>query len=46
MKQLQGDPEKTEKWYLKFLYVSIFLKFIHSVLGTFITDILMYEPIV
>ena len=40
--RIQGNPEKTEKWYLTFLYVPIFLKFIHSMLGTFIMDILMY----
>ena len=43
---IQDDAEQNEKWYIKFLYVPIFLKFIHSMLATFIMDGLMYEPIV
>ena len=35
--------KKTEKWYLKCLYVPIFLNFIHIVLGIFIMDVLLRD---
>ena len=38
------NQKKTEKWYLKCLCLLTFLKFIHSMLGNFIRDVLMYEP--
>ena len=43
---IQRDPEKNKKWYLTFLCLPTFLKLIHSMLGTFNMDVLMYESIV